>query len=118
MPIWHKMYKFIIFILTTSLAYTKTLTMQVEDKSLRFEAQTVEGINFINFKQSALAYKALKAPRPKLKSKQLAGNPASRNCKLLNGKSVILRDSKNRQYDYCKFRDESMIDSWGLYESH
>ncbi len=109
-------YTLALFTILTN-CYSETFTM-LGDKDSIVEVKSVDGIKYTNFHQSALALKALKSKKPNLDSKKLIGNPASRNCTLLGGKSIILRDSKNRQYDFCRFQDESMIDSWSLYEKH
>ncbi|MEN0060262.1 MAG: DUF333 domain-containing protein [Bdellovibrio sp.] len=48
----------------------------------------------------------------------LFGNPASSYCWDVGGKSRILKDEKNNQYDYCVFNDGSMVDAWDLYSVH
>ena len=44
------------------------------------------------------------------------GNPASQFCENKGGSSVILKDEKSNEYDYCKFEEDFFIDSWDLYE--
>ncbi|MBC7712910.1 MAG: DUF333 domain-containing protein [Rhizobacter sp.] len=45
------------------------------------------------------------------------GNPASSYCISADGDSIILKDKKNNEYDYCRFDGNFLIDSWDLYES-
>ncbi len=47
----------------------------------------------------------------------LKGNPASLHCSAIGGESIILKDVKNNEYDYCRFQGMYMVDSWDLYES-
>lgn len=58
-------------------------------------------------------------PKPTKKAKAnnvpLLGHPASDYCAQVNGKSRILFDKKNDQYDFCLFEDGSMTESWSLY---
>lgn len=43
-----------------------------------------------------------------------ATNPATLNCNRVGGKIVIATDHQMNQYDYCKFNDGSLIDSFDL----
>ncbi|MFN7453865.1 MAG: DUF333 domain-containing protein [Pseudobdellovibrionaceae bacterium] len=45
-------------------------------------------------------------------------HPATAYCKAMGGKEVIMTDSENRQYDFCRFDDESMVDAWSMYFHH
>ena len=45
----------------------------------------------------------------------LAGHPAARLCLDRDGLNRIVKDKDNKQYDYCLFKDGSMIDAWNLY---
>lgn len=45
----------------------------------------------------------------------LLGHPAARYCLDAGGENRIVKGGKNEQYDYCLFKDGSMIDSWHLY---
>jgi hypothetical protein len=45
----------------------------------------------------------------------LEGNPAARFCLDHEGLNRILIDKSNKQYDYCLFKDGSMVDAWDLY---
>lgn len=48
----------------------------------------------------------------------LAGNPGSSYCLEKGGVARILKDAGNSEYDYCLFKDGSMIDSWNMYSAH
>lgn len=43
------------------------------------------------------------------------GHPAVRYCHDKGGYARILIAADNKQYDYCRFNDGSMVDSWDLY---
>ena len=45
----------------------------------------------------------------------LEGNPAARLCLDHGGLNRILLSSDQKQYDYCLFKDGSMVDAWDLY---
>lgn len=55
-----------------------------------------------------------KADRKKL-PQALAGNPAARYCLDAGGENIIAK-SEGSELDYCRFKDGSMIEAWGLYE--
>lgn len=66
-------------------------------------------------KRNAKTCLALKSKKQKLeKEKKLAGHPASKTCLLHGGAPVILKDKKRNEYDFCRFKDNSLIDSWSL----
>jgi hypothetical protein len=48
----------------------------------------------------------------------LAGNPASLFCREQSGKSEILYDSKNNEYDYCVLNNKYFVDSWDFYNKN
>lgn len=48
----------------------------------------------------------------------MLGNLSSRYCHDKGGSSRILIDNDNRQFDFCLFKDKSMIDAWDLYYKH
>jgi uncharacterized protein len=45
----------------------------------------------------------------------IAGHPAARLCRERGGVNRIIGDPRNKQYDYCQFKDGSMADTWSLY---
>jgi putative hemolysin len=49
------------------------------------------------------------------KESHVLGNPASDFCIANNGKSEILKDKNNNEYDYCIFKDKYFVDSWNFY---
>lgn len=58
-------------------------------------------------------------PAPATKSNTpLAGDPAAQYCWALGAKNRILKSSENKQYDYCVFKDSSMVDAWNIYYKH
>ncbi|CAE78265.1 DUF333 domain-containing protein [Bdellovibrio bacteriovorus] len=54
------------------------------------------------------------APRANL-PQALAGNPAARYCLDAGGENRIAKSEKGGEFDYCLFKDGSMIEAWGLY---
>nr|BFD68547.1 hypothetical protein HAGR004_35690 [Bdellovibrio sp. HAGR004] len=45
----------------------------------------------------------------------LGGNPAARYCLDAGGENRIVKSDDGTEFDYCRFKDGSMIESWGLY---
>jgi putative hemolysin len=69
--------------------------------------------NKLNNCQALLATKLVRSISS-LDTKRLVGHPASKMCFAKGGSSIILKDPKRNEYDYCLFPDGSMIDSWQL----
>ncbi|GEM_PF-655587 len=109
--------------LVASDAFAETLTMSLPGKMVRVTTQNVGGVEVSKGclnkkgKQPACdAYKALsKKASPKSANVPLAGHPAAFYCGSAGGLNRILKDSKNNEYDFCEFKDGSMINSWHLY---
>ncbi|MCO4756053.1 MAG: DUF333 domain-containing protein [Bacteriovoracaceae bacterium] len=101
----------------SNASFSETFKMKA-GKDIEIEISEINGIKYGNYNKSSMALHAFKQKNIQLKATVTLGDPASRYCKLTGGMSIILRDAKNRQYDFCKFKDGSMIDSWGLYEDH
>lgn len=53
--------------------------------------------------------KALPAPHPQL------NHPAALNCQGKGGQNLIALNSQKKEYDFCRFKDNSMVESWSLY---
>lgn len=93
----------------------------LKDKALiQVKSAKLDGVTFSKECESKAcqAWKVFKSPKSWTRpASKLRGNPASKHCKAQGGKGIILRDAKKRQYDFCLFKDGSMVDAWGLYES-
>jgi putative hemolysin len=74
------------------------------------------------FKGKTPACDAFSATKKKVTPREpqtdMIGHPAVRYCHDKGGVARILISADNKQYDYCKFKDGSMIDSWHLYYHH
>ena len=95
----------------------------VENGVKDVKTQTIDGTLFSQgcAKKNCLAWKNYQNPKKVNLQEELMkgkeyGHPASKFCSLQEGKNLILRDEKNRQYDFCHFKDGSMVESWGLYD--
>lgn len=80
---------------------------------------SVDGLNVSEScsknKKSCWKYFDQKVKNPHVKTK-LKGNPASIFCGEINGVSAIVKDSKNNEYDFCRFQKDYYVDSWDLFK--
>lgn len=93
---------------------TKSETRRVRIKSLD---ELRVSTNCFDKKKSCQKFFSAKQNIIHYKSK-LSGNPASIFCAEKKGVSVILRDDKKNEYDFCQFNDEYLIDSWDLFRKY
>lgn len=118
--------KFVIplVIFVTFCAQAKSLDMHVDGK-----IKKIEITEFIEMKLTKSCFKSSKTPQCQAYSATkkniislnkpntpLAGHPAAYMCGSAGGVNRVLKDDKNNEYDYCEFKDGSMIDAWDLYE--
>jgi hypothetical protein len=107
-------------LLSTSALHAEVFTHQYErNKSEKIQMVLVDGMNISescskNIK-SCWKYFNQKIKNSHVKTK-LKGHPASIFCSEVNGISLIVRDSKNNEYDFCKFETDFYVDSWDLLE--
>jgi uncharacterized protein len=65
------------------------------------------------------ALKIFKASPKSIKlSNVIQGNYAGAYCKKLQGTILILIDEKKNEYEFCQFKDKSLISAWKLYNEH
>jgi putative hemolysin len=113
----------ILLTLFSSCAIAESYMMALPDKTLKIETRSHDGIELTNScfakKTKTPQCEAFKALNRKVEVKRpnvpLAGHPAAFYCGSAGGLNRILKDSKNNEYDFCEFKDGSMINSWHLY---
>lgn len=44
-------------------------------------------------------------------------NPASMHCSRMSGENLIAYDHENKEFDYCRFSDNSLVSSWSMLNS-
>lgn len=54
---------------------------------------------------------------PKYKQENLF-HPAAQFCEARGGKNLIVLDHKKDEYNFCRFKDKSMVNSWAMYLKH
>lgn len=109
-------------ILNSSVVFAETYEMNLPKKKVKLEIQKYEEVHLSesclqkNKKPTCDAYAALtkkiKETHPNI---PLAGHPAATFCGSAGGVNRILTKPNTTQYDFCEFKDKSMIDSWDLY---
>lgn len=112
-----------IFSLFVAIAFAGPATLKMYDakKYVDVGIQTVDEMQFSKecFKGKVPkcdAYTATKRKvTPREPQTEVIGHPAVRYCHDKGGIARILISSDNKQYDYCRFKDGSMIDAWDLY---
>ncbi len=66
-------------------------------------------------KMSCQAYQAVTGKIKETQSSEEAVSPASVLCTQLGGKNFIAFNEKKEQYNFCRFEDQSLINSWSLF---
>jgi len=111
-------------LLISTHAYCEIFVQDLsKGKTLKIDIQLLNGLHVnkecVDHKKECLKYiLELSNKSTSLSKKEhslVLGNPASTFCNNNKGKSEILRDSKNNEYDYCVLKEKYIIDSWDLY---
>ncbi len=63
-------------------------------------------------KPSCEAFQASKTPNPTLKE---VFHPAANHCEAKGGRNLIALDKNKDEYNFCRFKDNSMVNAWSLY---
>ena len=45
-------------------------------------------------------------------------HPAANFCEARGGRNLIALDYKRDEYNFCRFKDNSMVNSWAMYNKH
>jgi putative hemolysin len=95
-------------------SYTEELITYDKDKKVHINRQC------LNDRSSCLALRALSTPQELHITTQrgsLEGHPAAQWCARVGGAVEVLEDKKGNEYNYCRFKDSSLIDSWDLFDN-
>jgi len=87
----------------------------IEVEKVKVSASCKSGSSYKCMALSAVKRVGVKLSPPKT---PLYGNPAARYCLDHGGLNRILKDSKRNEYDYCEFKDGSLVDAWDLLDAH
>lgn len=110
-----------LFITTTLAASSTTFKMYDGDRYVEVNIQQQGKLRLTSdcFKGKAPKCDAFTASTKKVVAREpqnsTHGHPAVRYCHDKGGFARILISADNKQYDYCRFNDGSMVDSWDLY---
>lgn len=117
-----KITSFIALLISLNTLHAEVFTHQYErNKSQKIEIVTVDDMKVSEacskYKKSCFSSFDRKKISVHKKTK-LKGNPASIYCHEKGGRSLIFRDAKNNEYDFCKFEKDFYVDSWDLYKRY
>ncbi len=88
-------------------------------KTKKYEELILSESCFKSGKPQCQAYQvSLKKVPSSLPKTSMAPHPAAHYCQDVGGNNRIAKDATGAQYDYCLFKDGSLIDSWSLYNKH
>ena len=68
-------------------------------------------------KCEAFEFSQIKAKKLIMRNEGL-NNLAAIYCEAIHGRNLLAMDSKNNEYNFCRFGDGSMVNSWSLYYKH
>jgi hypothetical protein len=101
-----------------ALADTYTMTVDGKTQSLEFKEYQGARLSQSCFKKDKPSCDAFSAIGKKVEETRpdipLAGHPAAFYCGSAGGNNRILRKNNN-DYDFCEFKDKSMVNAWDLY---
>jgi|GEM_PF-3558438 len=85
-------------------------------KTKKFEDFELETSCFKNEKPKCDAYSfAQVKPKPITLKHEGLNNFAAIHCSEITGKNLIAFDDERKEYNFCLFRDGSMVNSWSVY---
>lgn len=94
-----------------------------------FDGKSYQPLKVQEFQQLKLSMNCFKGKTPQCEAwkasrkrvartnlpQALGGNPAARYCLDAGGENRIAKTDAGQEYDYCLFKDGSLVESWGLY---
>jgi len=88
-------------------------------KTKKFEKLEISESCFKNDKPHCEAYEFSKI-KPKDLSVKVPGlnNTSAIHCEAVGGRNLLALDNKNNQYNFCRFSDGSMVNSWSMNYKH
>ncbi len=88
-------------------------------KTKKFEALELSEICFKSSKPKCEAYEFAQI-KPKDLSIKVPGmnNKSAIHCEAVGGRNLLALDNKNNQYNFCRFSDGSLVNSWSMNYKH
>ncbi len=105
----------------TANSFAKEFALDTGEKIIKYNIVKVNNIS-VDDKcakdiQKCMAYKAVKK-KAKIPAKSetatLIGHPASKKCLNKGGAPLVLTDKLNNEYDFCIFKDKTLVNSWDI----
>lgn len=95
----------------------------ITDAYVIFKTQKIENLEldtkcFKNNKPQCEAYAMAKIKPKDIESLGGATNLAAVNCENMNGRNMIAVDMDRNEYNFCRYKDGSMVNSWSMYKYH
>ncbi len=98
-------------------------SLSLDDKYTVFKTKKADGLelDLSCFKKNAKKPDCMALTFAKIKTENVViphpsmNNKAAFLCTQIKGVSLIAKDSKNNEIDFCRFADNSMVSSWSMY---
>jgi putative hemolysin len=113
-----------IFFSFICYAQPDSLMTYEDNKQVSITIKVHDGIHYSGdcLKTTKIKCDAFEATKSKVTASSpksgTVGHPAARYCHDKGGANRILTSKENKQYDYCIFKDGSLVDSWELFYKH
>lgn len=96
----------------------------IVDKYIKFKTKKFKNLEFdlSCFKSAKPDCEALKfsevTPKNLMLKRESMNNMGAIFCEAVHGRNLLALDNKKNEYNFCRFHDGSMVNSWSLYYSH
>ncbi len=108
------------------LSLTANLSEKKGATHIQFKLDKKTGVEFFcpskgkkgKENSKCLALDSLKNKQPLAEPEAGGFHPGSLLCRIYKGKPLIAKDENKDEFDICVFKDDSIINSWGLYRYH
>lgn len=87
-------------------------------KTQKFENLELDTKCFKSKKPQCEAYAMAKIKPKDIQSLGGATNLAAINCENMNGRNMIAVDMQHNEFNFCRYKDGSMVNSWSMYKYH
>lgn len=96
----------------------------IKDKYLKFKIKKFQGLelDLSCFKGKipkceAYEFSQIK-PKSLMMKNEAFNNMAAIFCEAVHGRNLLALDKNRNEYNFCRFPDDSMVNSWSLYYKH
>ena len=96
----------------------------IEDKYIKFKTKKFQDLELDlscfkgkGPKCEAYEFSQIK-PKSLIMKNEAFNNMAAIFCEAVHGRNLLALDRKRNEYNFCRFHDDSMVNSWSLYYKH